>query len=423
MTWTASSAGDITRTGSAHMAWPERLAARAEWLSDLADKAGVSWFDYQWDVFLAEADTDPEKLRACLYYKTGAGKTFTSLVLAQQAGHTHVLVVTPPATYDAWLSAATALGMTAACISHAKFRMKDFKLSRTGALIVDEFHMLGGHNGKGFAKLDRAAQFIKAPVIINSATPNYNDAERVYCVQHVLDPLSCRGGYLQFLVKNCITEADRFSMTPKVLGFLNFKEAKDYLAALPHVYYVPDNVAYKIVDIPVTVSTPPEFETHGFDRRRRRMLASLMEKKHQRIFQSLVDEDGLLAMHVFDVLTGLMDRAKTPVLIYADHSTVADALERRLAEYARKSATITGSTPAKKKKARLDAFRDGVLDVLVGTATLGTGVDGLDKMCDTLIILDDTTDDAARRQLIGRIMPRGESVDASKKQVYRLVLQ
>jgi hypothetical protein len=41
-------------------------------------------------------------------------------------------------------------------------------------------------------------------------------------------------------------------------------------------------------------------------------------------------------------------------------------------------------------------------------------------MCDTLIILDDTDDDSLRRQLVGRIMPRGEDTDATGKSVYRI---
>ena len=63
-----------------------------------------------------------------------------------------------------------------------------------------------------------------------------------------------------------------------------------------------------------------------------------------------------------------------------------------------------------------------MLDVLVGTATLATGTDGMDKVCDQLIILDDTDDDALRRQLVGRIMPRGGDGDASSKSVYRFLL-
>jgi len=81
-----------------------------------------------------------------------------------------------------------------------------------------------------------------------------------------------------------------------------------------------------------------------------------------------------------------------------------------------------GGTSAKAKRNTIDAFVDGRLDVLIGTATLATGTDGMDKVCDTLVILDDTDDDALRRQLVGRIMPRGIGADAQKKQVYRLVL-
>jgi superfamily II DNA or RNA helicase len=84
---------------------------------------------------------------------------------------------------------------------------------------------------------------------------------------------------------------------------------------------------------------------------------------------------------------------------------------------------ITGDTSKKDKAERIKFFNEGGIDVLIGTASLATGTDGLDKVCDTLFILDDTDDDALRRQLIGRIMPRGKDTDASKKFVYRLVLQ
>jgi hypothetical protein len=42
-------------------------------------------------------------------------------------------------------------------------------------------------------------------------------------------------------------------------------------------------------------------------------------------------------------------------------------------------------------------------------------------VCDTLLIVDDTDDDAFRRQLIGRIMPRGTGSNVSSKTVERLV--
>ena len=77
---------------------------------------------------------------------------------------------------------------------------------------------------------------------------------------------------------------------------------------------------------------------------------------------------------------------------------------------------VDGKTTLRTKEERIEDFRTGQLDVLIGTATLATGTDGIDKVCDTMVILDDTDDDSLRRQLVGRILPRGESApDYSNK--------
>ena len=82
---------------------------------------------------------------------------------------------------------------------------------------------------------------------------------------------------------------------------------------------------------------------------------------------------------------------------------------------------VTGKMTTHAKQHVVNQFKTGAFDILVGTASLATGTDGIDKMCDHLLIVDDTQDDAQRRQLIGRILPRGEDVDVSNKVVTRLV--
>ena len=82
---------------------------------------------------------------------------------------------------------------------------------------------------------------------------------------------------------------------------------------------------------------------------------------------------------------------------------------------------ITGKTSKEVKDKILQEFRYGLHKVLIGTATLATGTDGLDRVCDTLVILDDTDDDALRRQLIGRILPRGDFVSTNDKRIIRFV--
>ena len=374
-------------------------------------------FDHQ-ENFLDDLPNLKEPQRALLFFKTGAGKSLTAMLGMKQLGHTEVVVIAPPSTHVQWEKLAAEQGMVLTTMSHARFRMKDTRLSRTVAIIADEFHLFGGQGGKGWRKMDRLAQHLQAPLLLLSATPNYNDAERCYCLQHVLDPLSCRGGFLQFIYQHCETEQNPFGMEPKVTGFLHHKDAASYLASLPGVYYLPDDLVYKIIDIPYQEGLDPDLTSYGYDRRRHRMVASIIEMAHTARLQGLVNEDGHLRRAVLDEVNKVKER---PLLIYANHATVADAVARTFDRDNQAYRLVTGSTTKVLKDRILREFKQGTVPVLIGTATLATGTDGLDRVCDTLLILDDTDDDALRRQLIGRIMPRGDFVSVADKQVFRLL--
>lgn len=389
-------------------------------VESLAAAAGVDWFDYQLAGFETWMGQDTPSPRLCLYYRTGAGKTVTALAAMALRGVHEVLVIAPPATHDAWALWGTKLGVVVTAISHAKFRMPGFLVSRSVAVIADEFHLFGGHGGSGWKKLDRLSRSLKQPVILASATPNYNDAERVYCIQHILAPHTVKGGFLEFLYQNCETEQNPFGQTPIVTGFKQFKDAVEYLAALPEVVYLPDNVTVGIVDLPLVSKLPDDFEEYGLDRRTGRLIASQMEERHRRATYLLVDENNLVHEHVLDMLIQIVGEATTPVLMFSNSSKVAAMLYVSCTMQNAKVALLTGGDTTKQKALVLDQFRRGELDVLIGTATLATGVDGLDKVCDMLVIVNDTDDNALRRQLIGRILPRGADADASNKQVYRL---
>jgi len=392
-----------------------------ETLDVIASRIGLRFFDYQIEALINAGQQTGPAPRLCLYYKTGAGKSLTALAAVKRWGHNEVVVIAPPATHNQWMLLGFKLKVVVECMSHAKFRAKTVRLSRTKAVIADEMHLFGGQKGKGWAKLDKMAQYLEAPLVLASATPNYNDAERCYCIQHVLDPDSCRGGFLEFLFKNCELEANPYGQTPNVLGFLHHKDAAEYLSSLPLVEYLEDDLVYQIEDHMLVTTPPDEFTKYGYNRRRHRIIASAIEERHTLAFQSLVAEDGLIHQHVLDLLDTI--EPVRPVLIFSAHATVAQAMHASLVSAGVSAGLVTGKTSAKEKNAVLDQFKNGVLDVLVGTATLATGTDGMDKVCDWLVILDDTDDDALRRQLIGRIMPRGTDADASGKHVHRLVLQ
>jgi hypothetical protein len=280
--------------------------------------------------------------------------------------------------------------------------------------------MFGGQKGQGWRKLDTLAQHLQAPLFLLSATPQYNDAERCYCVQHILDPDSCRGGYLQFLYQNCTTEQNPFGMEPIVTGFRNYGSAAEYLASLEGVYYLPDDLVYTIQDVAYDEVLPTGLTHFGYNAQEHSMVASIMEYAHTARYQGLVNTDGLIHHHVWIKVAHFLNAATTPVLVYSNHATIAEALARTLDHHRMKYAVVTGSTPKLLKHTIIHEFLSGQHPVLIGTATLATGTDGMDRVCDTLLILDDTDDDSLRRQLIGRIMPRGDFTTTANKQVIRL---
>lgn len=385
----------------------------------LGQRTGFTFFDYQAE-FLEKISSMPKPMRACLYYRTGAGKSLTALAAMVLLGYDSTVVVCPPSTHRQWQELGSLLGIKVGTMSHAKFRGKTTKLSRQIPIIADEFHLFGGQRGMGWRKLDKLAQHLEAPLLLLSATPNYNDVERCYCVQHVLDPTSIQGGFLQFLYQHCITEQNPFSMTPNVLGFRNYPDAATYLAALPYVYHLPDNQVFTIEEVPYKAGVPAEMRDYGYDRRNHKMVASVMERRHTVRYQGLVGEDTLLLPKHLDYILDLLKQTEGAVMIFAVHSTVIEAASRTLAVAGVEHTVVTGSTSTQQKDTILQEFLAGTHKVLLGTATLATGTDGMDRVCDTLLILDDTDDDALRRQLIGRILPRGDYVSVTSKRIIRM---
>ena len=369
-------------------------------------------------------------LRLCLYHRTGAGKTDTSLACVALAGAERVLILAPPSTHPNWVARANQLGLTATVISHAKFRQKTFKITRGDAVIVDEFHMLGGQGAAGFTKFDRACEFIKAPVIICSATPNYNDAERVYCIMHTMAPHTVRGGYIQFLYRHCDVEENPFAKEPIVTSMKDGETAENFLQKLPYVHYVEDEAIKQVHIEEVYLMqdyVPEEFNTLGYDSANTRIMASQMEERHRRReLQALYDNGSMLLPELQTrigeiIVSPLFKDSK--IMFFASHVKIATAVHRYLMTGAIEIAVlISGASTAGARSVALEAFKlDGDVRYLVGTTALATGTDGIDKVCDTLVIVDDVDDAALRRQLIGRILPRGLDTDLTNKRVLRFV--
>lgn len=389
---------------------------------------GFELFDHQKEVINGIANRVAEgHLRSLVFYPTGKGKTITALAALHNLGHAEALVVAPPATHSAWKKVGTQLGMELTMMSHAKFRMKDTKVSRHVPIIADEFHLFGGRKGVGWKKFKAIAVRLQVPVIMLSATPNYNDAERVYCIHYILDPHKLKGGFEAFLYQNCLLEPS-FRGLPDVTGFKNFDTAADYLAAQDDVYYLPDEAAFSIKDKWFDTDLPPEWKELNYDPRTGLLMHSLMTRRISAERWALLDigphpDDVYLRREVQSWLMHVIERAPKNVMIFCNHSTTAHAIQSSIPRHTDelRGGLVTGATPSGVRDSLLEWFMEpsDTKKVLVGTATLATGTDGIDKVCDTMVILQDTPDDALRRQLVGRILPRGASGNYSEKEIYR----
>src|SRR6478735_2236633 len=186
----------------------------AERIFQKADPKFKAWSQPQRDAYLQWGASLKRQL---LFFPTGKGKTKTALALIASRGHKRVVVIAPPKTHPDWKKDAALLGLDIRIESVNKFRMANTFYSKTldVAWIVDEYHQLGGHTGVGFKKFNKLMRTFTGDLIMASATPNYNDADRVFCLTAIGDEAPNRN-FLDWVWDNCICKPNHFSTIPDV---------------------------------------------------------------------------------------------------------------------------------------------------------------------------------------------------------------
>ncbi|QNN98053.1 DNA helicase [Microbacterium phage Fede] len=362
---------------------------------------------------------DLPRNRIFLYFPTGEGKSKTSLGLVYSEGYRKAVVLAPLKTHDAWHKEAAVLGIQVKVYTHEMFRQAGTHTPTNVPWIIDEYHKLGDYDGAGFKKWKKLSTKISELVVGMSATPFYNKPSRAWCMEVAFDN-SPIYNYGDWIYKHCETEPNPFGYYPKVLGFLGGQTATEYLNEKPWIAYIEDQAVWTPYELVIPSQQDFVFDTLNYSRRHHRITASDMEHRHKANELNFIDEDGLIHEEIREQIELLMYRFKdehTKWLIFCSHKTVAEAL---YATYTRPELTdrdtvwmITGDT--KDYATPRDAFIQADEGWLIGTTAIAEGVDGLDKTCHALLLLDDIVGDGAkRRQVIGRILPRGKADDAER---------
>jgi hypothetical protein len=119
-----------------------------------------------------------------------------------------------------------------------------------------------------------------------------------------------------------------------------------------------------------------------------------------------------------DKLDNIKDDIKKGTLIYTHYIT---GLKNNIGDYVKNLGFTVGYYTGGDKEG-LDKFKKGQVDVLIGSTPVGTGVDGIQKVCDRMIIMNLPWTNADFKQLKGRVIDRTgcvfDKVDIIIPQVY-----
>jgi superfamily II DNA or RNA helicase len=125
---------------------------------------------------------------------------------------------------------------------------------------------------------------------------------------------------------------------------------------------------------------------------------------------SFLEIDKLLLETKLEAIVPYINASKGKTVIYSYYvDGIDDYIYNYLTDLGFKVGVYTGSQNKQSREEVLDEFIHGDYDVLLGSKPIGTGVDGLQKVADTIIIISLPWTNAEFVQIIGRINRKGSA--------------
>ena len=137
--------------------------------------------------------------------------------------------------------------------------------------------------------------------------------------------------------------------------------------------------------------------------------AHLLDKLLELSSSEYLEVEQLLTEDKLKVITPYLRKG---VIIYSYYTTaIVKQIENYVKSLGFKCGTYTGEESTRLRSENIKAFKSGKLDVLIGSKPIGTGVDGLQEVCDRMIIITLPWTDSEYTQLKGRIFRQGSNFD------------
>lgn len=233
-------------------------------------------------------------------------------------------------------------------------------------------------------------------------------------VQLARQRMASRESYRREMIEELITQASKRNPELRVLGMSatpvvnNLHEAKKMLELV---------LGQDLKDLPVSSSLANAVNVH--------MLLKRIGIRHRPGYEMQTDirTPFLDGMHLLEELESispgnilaLEQAVLAPKLAYLPtvlrpgtmiYTNYVSGIVDRIAEAVERQGLTVGRYTGE-SKAGLRQFKEGEVDVLIGSAPIGTGVDGLQEVCDRLVFLSLPWTHAEYEQIIGRIKRQG----------------
>jgi len=244
-----------------------------------------------------------------------------------------------------------------------------------------------------------------------SATPIFNYGGEYFNVMDGIKP-GCLGTREEFLREWCVstyTDKPRIK-DPKIFGaymrdsaLMVRRTRKDIARELPELNQVIHEVASDpkalddVKDAATELAKIIMTQTKGFE----------LMKASSELSNTLRQATGIAKAPEVAEFTKILLEQDIPVVLFGWHRSVYDIWASRLAAY--NPAWYTGSESTSKKRSEIERFLSGGTNLLILSLRSGSGLDGLQARCSTVVFGEGDWSPGVISQCIGRVHRDGQT--------------
>lgn len=364
-----------------------------------------------------------ERRRYLNLSEPGAGKTLAATLAVLAADAREVLVVCPKPVIGQWVAefrqghsdvevkVGLPKGEPGDRSTHARVWVTNYESfqgdvkkveARSGllvglldAIVFDEIHMAKASETaavskrhKALVKFTDACADVREDIVVigASATPVINDLSEALAVLRLVEGPATR----------------RFPTSPTIR---NSAIAHRRLAASGMRLRPKYGVTLNREDVVVDVTDRLASIAANADR--------LMREREVKRMNPAIMEQAL----IIEKIPSIVERVKGtrgPSIVFSMYTTdMVEPIIAAMGEAGLRAAPFTGVESESERDEALAAFKAGDLDVIVGSSPIGTGVDGLQEVCNHMVVASMSWTAAADDQLVGRLFRQGQTSDVT----------